>query len=1448
VNEPIPLNGTPPLPGQEVTWEIVSGLGVLTNQFTPSASFTPICGQNSQLYGPRKEAVIVYVVKSDLGCEDRDTLRFSYDVQQELFLSYRYFQCDSCGFFRLDGCAPSDSFRMEVTQMPEEAEVDLEVLNREFRVCHLPDGEYGFRLINWGRCGVDTTELTRFIRIEYREAPFEPDARRYAFCPDDFPENFAADKLNVPDFVEGVWVQNAGPPAVILDSFSHTLQLEGLAPGNYAFNYINDEYDCIGSVGFIELRLIEDAEFRLRQAGLTNYRRYCVDLLEYNGRFASDSVNYEPFPLNYSFQLTSAPPGFSDSVGFLINENLLFIPDWLDTVFLHPGEELIYEFSSPNYRGQDNLFSMSFVDVPREGTYSLRVGTEFPCEGWKYDEIEFQAIYVDSFAPNAGTDQVLPCGQDSTSLAGNLVNGRWSIAEHPPGSGPLVMSETTGRNPALSDLEPGTYCFNYTGWVIQGPGCNGEWMTDEVKVVVGDEPPDPFELGPPDTICGSDAYTRDLPAELPPGAWSQLTGPFVSIVEQNDQVIFTPMTGSGLYSFVYTVENGCGSFSDTLQIVVKDLLLSAEILTRDSCISFRENFVFPIRLEAGDPTAGGVGTWSFNGVGQAQFTPNANSPEVDVEVRGRSLQDYLQFIWTVTHPECPNSDTDTLLWKQDNLDLDLSDNNYRDCSFDFPDTLKITAGEIPAGPGIEWRLVGQQPTGAAPQLINPGDDTLTVVFFTPGNYSFTIRVDVANDCDDQTITRVVNVRLSRSAGAAFAGPDQVQCGDGTFFLQGQPDSLTGQWEIVNVFPAGNDGRLLDSGGSTAEFIFDQPGEITLQYGVFAEDPDCGIAAIDEVVLSYFDLEIVQDSLFNCREGDFVVELEVYPMDSVNFQLLPATPGASVRLLNEKQLLVENLPPGDYQLIGSLELDNPECLVSDTVQLVRQEAPEPLVDSLSLCFSVPLVEGGLDLPWYTLDSLSYELDTVLLWSRPAPAPVDRFVSLDRSSQEINYALADLPGLYVFRYVFTKDGCETYIDYRLRLTDSIFIEFPDTIRVCTGDSIALQPNPRSGVRFSWSPPDFLDDPDADNPVWSGPDDQWIFVRYSASNDTLCFNVDSIFIDVLDPPEYELPPDSLYCQEQILSLEVQTTEETNVGWYADRDLQNLLVDDPFYELFLERSTKLFVELERNGCTVVDSIELTLDDLDVRLDADTLLCTFEDSLLLELEGMNLDSLEIQWLEAPGILSDTREEPLLWVRGDTSGVYRVSITSASGCSLELTARVNVSSLAAGIDALADPPTILPGSSSQLELISDCDTCSIIWSPQETLDAPDIANTLASPTTSTTYSVEQIDGPCSDTALVTVEVLAACEPPYIYIPNAFSPNGDNLNDQFRILGSVIEEIHVRIYNRWGEKVFESKELDRWWDGTLKGKKVMPDVYGYIVEVGCFGGEKYLSKGNVTVLY
>ena len=92
-----------------------------------------------------------------------------------------------------------------------------------------------------------------------------------------------------------------------------------------------------------------------------------------------------------------------------------------------------------------------------------------------------------------------------------------------------------------------------------------------------------------------------------------------------------------------------------------------------------------------------------------------------------------------------------------------------------------------------------------------------------------------------------------------------------------------------------------------------------------------------------------------------------------------------------------------------------------------------------------------------------------------------------------------------------------------------------------------------------------------------------------------------------------------------------------------------------------------------------------------------------------------------------------------------------------------------------------------------------------------------------------------------------CDDPYIYVPNTFTPNGDKLNDVLFVRGNYIDEMEFYIYNRWGEKVFESKDNDLGWDGRFKGEELGSDVFGYHLRCRCFNGQEYTAKGNVTLL-
>jgi len=98
-------------------------------------------------------------------------------------------------------------------------------------------------------------------------------------------------------------------------------------------------------------------------------------------------------------------------------------------------------------------------------------------------------------------------------------------------------------------------------------------------------------------------------------------------------------------------------------------------------------------------------------------------------------------------------------------------------------------------------------------------------------------------------------------------------------------------------------------------------------------------------------------------------------------------------------------------------------------------------------------------------------------------------------------------------------------------------------------------------------------------------------------------------------------------------------------------------------------------------------------------------------------------------------------------------------------------------------------------------------------------------------------------------------PSRVFIPNAFSPNADSLNDVWKVsalsvfnaIGTKLTQFDAKIYNRWGTLVFESNDIYKGWDGTYKGEKSPPDVYIYVVSAEGIDKRTIQLKGNVTLL-
>jgi len=146
------------------------------------------------------------------------------------------------------------------------------------------------------------------------------------------------------------------------------------------------------------------------------------------------------------------------------------------------------------------------------------------------------------------------------------------------------------------------------------------------------------------------------------------------------------------------------------------------------------------------------------------------------------------------------------------------------------------------------------------------------------------------------------------------------------------------------------------------------------------------------------------------------------------------------------------------------------------------------------------------------------------------------------------------------------------------------------------------------------------------------------------------------------------------------------------------------------------------------------------------------------------------------------------------------------------------------------------------------------WIPSTGLSCSNCPNPIASPIITTTYVLVVMDiYGCSDTDIVIVRVN---EPPCngtlsVFIPNAFSPNGDGENDVLQLYiinNTCAKEIQFVIYDRWGERVFETNDANIKWDGTYKGQQLNSGVYMYLLTGVLENKDAFLKKGNISLIH
>jgi gliding motility-associated-like protein len=315
---------------------------------------------------------------------------------------------------------------------------------------------------------------------------------------------------------------------------------------------------------------------------------------------------------------------------------------------------------------------------------------------------------------------------------------------------------------------------------------------------------------------------------------------------------------------------------------------------------------------------------------------------------------------------------------------------------------------------------------------------------------------------------------------------------------------------------------------------------------------------------------------------------------------------------------------------------------------------------------------------------------------------------------------------------------------------------------------------------------------------------------------------------------------CDYEPLNLLAQTNAPaTSFLWSTDSDFDTNVGTDQSLtvQTSVQPITYWVQATDPHGCVAVASLAVQNAAIDLDFDNAFQTCNGYPAII-KVDAIDVSTFT-NWQPF-----NPMETPLF-----EDGIFTFSVSNDLGCTGDGEVVVKVAEFTGTISADAEPEEIWAGQTTVLSVTTK-PTYSYVWSPVLGLSDPFSANPVATPETSMTYTVEVTDEEtgCRSNDEIEVKVKdIICDEPYIYLPNAFTPNGDGTNDILKVEGINVEEVYLTIYDRWGEKVFETASLDQGWDGSFRGQVVSGDVYGYYLTVRCPGGLEFFKKGNITVL-
>ena len=722
----------------------------------------------------------------------------------------------------------------------------------------------------------------------------------------------------------------------------------------------------------------------------------------------------------------------------------------------------------------------------------------------------------------------------------------------------------------------------------------------------------------------------------------------------------------------------------------------------------------------------------------------------------------------------------------------------------------------PGAKSVEWYL-GEP---GAEKLIAKGD-SVNFTFAAAGKNRITLYYEKGTACQS-TFSAVIDAVAIDVISTPLAGQKSVVCRGSNFEVNIQNKqvnrSLTYDWQT-------NGNLVSGQGSSLATFKMDSPSLITLN---LSNALGCKSTLIFPVDIHSSIQSNLNTGVQLCRDVATVTNENFNKNLSYNWLpkngLSNPNIGNPVITLNSSQ-------------IYSVKITNPETKCDTTISfsaIVKPFGADPGIDSLStVCYNVG-------------KQINPKFNNTLIYSW-SPAK-----GLSETTKGNPTVILKESMSYTVKIQNPASGCDTIITVRVEVSPMLpVVELDTTLDFCPGIPKRVNLPESSLVTYLWSPSTGLDNVNVANPTFTLKNNQIYTVKITDPK-TNCNLVWKVTAQVSPEATISAGRDTSLCNYGPYTLTATSSIPLSFQWSRLPDFSNILGNQASLKrdtLSRAENTFYLKASDAKGCFWRDTVVISAFPVEATMPDNYVVCKPVDltTVTIKDNDPNQGLKNYSWFPVNSLTTKPNEGPNAIYKINATTLVNVNFENKYGCKKTLETQLELIDLKVNI--ATDKETLIKGNNEIANIsVTGCTDCAYAWTPGTGLNATNTASVRATPQDTTIYKVVVSKKGCKEEKTIRINVdNVNCGEPNIFVPNAFTPNNDGNNDVLKVRGRWISKLQFVVYNRWGQEMFTTTDLNNGWNGVFKGNEVAPDVYNYFLQVTCLDNKIFTKRGNTSLI-